>query len=125
MKKIISVLVFLLLAGCSDSGSDNVAHSPTPLENLLESNTTWPYAIEGVLDIIKAGGLEESEYPHWAVGFLIAPGSGNGLLIEIGEGIANEGRINVDSGKKIKVWLSQPKIQHGVKTYPIVKMRSI
>lgn len=125
MKKIIGVLVFLLLAGCSDIESENSTYSATKLETVLEANTTWPYETEGVLDIVEAGGLEESEYPHWAVGFLLAPGAGDGLLIEIGEGIASEGRINIDSGKRIKVWLNQPKFQSGVKTYPIIKMRNL
>jgi hypothetical protein len=125
MKKLIGALVILLLAGCGNNDSGNPTYSATKLETVLKANTTWPYEIEGVLDIIEAGGFEESEYPHWAIGFLLAPGAGDGLLIEIGEGIAKEGRINVDSGKRIKVWLSQPKMLHGVKTYPIVKMRNI
>lgn len=125
MKKFIGVLVFLLLAGCSDNDSDNSNYSATKLETVLAANTTWPYEIEGVLDIVEAGGFEESEYPHLAIGFLLASGAGDGLLIEIGEGIAKEGRINVDSGNRIKVWLSKPKMLHGVKTYPIVKMRNI
>lgn len=125
MKKFIGVLVFLFLAGCSDNDSDNSNYSATKLETVLAANTTWPYEIEGVLDIVEAGGFEESEYPHLAIGFLLASGAGDGLLIEIGEGIAKEGRINVDSGNRIKVWLSKPKMLHGVKTYPIVKMRNI
>jgi len=125
MKKFIGVLVFLFLAGCSDNDSDNSNYSATKLETVLAANTTWPYEIEGVLEIVEAGGFEESEYPHLAIGFLLASGAGDGLLIEIGEGVAKEGRINVDSGSRIKVWLSKPKILHGVKTYPIVKMRHI
>lgn len=125
MKKLICFLAILLLAGCSDSGSDYGADSPSPLEIKLEFNTTWPYEVEGVLDIVEAGGYEESNYPNWAVGSLVTPDSGYGLLIEIGEGIASEGQIEIDSGKKIKVWLSQPHMQYGVKTYPIIKMRNI
>ena len=125
MKKLIGVLTILLLAGCSDSGSDYGADSPSPLEIKLESNTTWPYEVEGVLDIVEAGGYGDSDYPMWAVGNLVTPDSGYGLAKNIGEGVASEGSINIDSGKKIKVWLSQPKIQFGVKTYPIIKMRSL
>jgi len=124
MKNLLLAFTFLVLAGC---GSDGASDAPEPgsLEAILRDNTSWPYQAEGVLDIVEAG-FEESDYAHWAVGFLIAnPGDDFGPMIEITAGVAERAKVDIDSGRRVRVWLEEPKTEYGVLTYPVSRIEKL
>ena len=123
MKKLLFSKLFLLfLVACGESEERSDVSS---LERLLETNESWPYEVVGVLDIVEAGGYEESEYPSWAVGMLTTDDTPNGIGIEIGDGVVSRARINIDSGKKVRVWLEAPHNQYGDTTYPVSKIKPL
>ena len=124
MKNLMLACAFLALAAC---GSDGAGDAPEPgsLEAILQDNTTWPYQAEGVLDIVEAG-FEESDYAHWAVGFLITdPGDDFGIMIEITDGVAERAKVDIDSGRRVRVWLEEPKTDYGVLTYPVSRIEKL
>ena len=125
MNKLIISITFLLLAACG--GSDySEAPEPGSLEAKLQSNSTWPYKAVGVLDVIEAGGFDESGYANWGVGFLITdPADEFGVMIEIGEGVAERAKFDIDSGRKVRVWLEEPKTEYGELTYPISRIEKL
>ncbi len=115
--------VLLLLVGCGGQDSGNDA-SVSSLEETLSANTVWPQEVVGVLDIVEAGGYGDSEYPSWAVGSLLTDDDDEGISISIGEGVVSRARIDIDSGKQVKVWLEAPKSEYGTKTFPISRIQS-
>ncbi len=34
-------------------------------------------------------------------------------------------RVDIDSGKPVRAWLEAPKMQYGVKTYPVSKLEAL
>ena len=114
-------LVFLVLVSSCGSG-DPSANGSDSLESIMASNSQWPFAVVGTLDIVEAGGYGDSEYPEWAVGSLITSDDPEGIAIEIGSGVVASSGIDIDSGKSVRVWLDQPNKQYGILSYPITKM---
>lgn len=124
MKKLAVAMVVLALTACGGGDPDD-APEPGSLEAVLQSNSTWPYEATGVLDIVEAG-FEDSEYAHWAVGFLLTdPGDEFGIMIEITDGVAERAKIDIDSGKTVRVWLEKPKTEYGELTYPVSRIESL
>ena len=122
MRQLILIAIALSLAACG-GGIDEGGGSE--LEALLDANTTWPYEVTGVLDIVEAGGYEESDYPTWAVGALVNDQTDEfGIAIEIDGNVIPRARIDIDSGKPVRAWLEAPKMQYGVKTYPVSKLEA-
>lgn len=117
--------VFFLLTACSGESTDSRSVVSSSLEVKLSANTTWPYEVTGVLDIVEAGGYEDSNYPSWAVGSLLIDGDTTGVAINIGEGVVSRAGVDIDSGKKVRVWLNAPKIEHGVKVYEVSKIEAL
>ena len=115
--------VLLLLVGCGGQDSGNGA-SVSSLEETLSANTAWPQEVVGVLDIVESGGYDDSKYPSWAVGSLLTDDDDEGLSISIGEGVVSRARIDIDSGKQVKVWLEAPKSEYGVETFLISRIES-
>ncbi|SMF63205.1 hypothetical protein SAMN02745866_04078 [Alteromonadaceae bacterium Bs31] len=123
MKKLFVFIVCLFaLVACSDGGVP--ANNSTSIEAELKSNGNWPYQIQGVLDIVEAGGYEDTEYPGWAVGGLVREGDEFGVSISIGEGVVAAAGIDIDSRKLVTVWLGAPKKEFGVLTYPVERISS-
>lgn len=112
----------LLLACGGNEKTDGVISS---VEALLKNNSSWPYAVEGVFDIVDAGGYEDTNYPGWAVGSLEVEGSTYGLGIDIGPGVVGKAKIDIDSGKKFRVWLGKPTKEYGDIIYPVEKIERI
>lgn len=121
MKKIFALLILAILStSCSDS-----SHTPSEssvLEQKLNSNSEWPFEVSGVLDIIEAGGYDESEYPAWAIGEFVQEGDDFGVLVHIKDNVAAAAKLNVDPAKAVTVWLGSPEKEHGILTYPVEKM---
>ena len=119
---LIITMLALLLASCggSDSGGDGGI-----LEIRLAKNTEWPYEMVGVLDIVEAGGWDESDYPTWAVGNIITDDDEWGVMIEIGDGVVSRARINIDSGEPVRVWLEKPHKKYDVLTYPVSRIEAL
>lgn len=118
--------LLMLLVACGDTDRDSVGPTVSGLEAVLSTNSEWPYETIGILDIVEAGGYEDSEYPSWAVGFLLESekDEGIGVSISIGEGVVSRAKINIDSGMKVKVWLEAPTTQWGVDRYPISRIQA-
>ncbi len=123
-KSFLCLLVPLLLVACGGQDSDNGGASVSSLEEALSANTDWPHEVVGILEIVEAGGYDDSEYPSWAVGNLFADDDDEGIGISIGEGVVSRARIDIDSGKKVRVWLEAPKLEYGFKTFPISRIQS-
>ena len=122
MRKFLASIVVLTLSACG-GGYEEPAPEPGSLEAKLLDNTSWPYEAVGVLDIIEAGGFDESNYAEWAVGFLLTdPNDEFGVMIEISDGLAQRARFDIDSRKKVRVWLERPKDVHDVPMYPVSKL---
>ena len=116
---------FLILAACGGGGPDALTETMSPLEARLLANTAWPYEVVGVLDIVEAG-FEDSEYADWAVGSLVTDETDEfGVQINIGRGVAAHGKINIDSGERVKVWLEAPIPEYGVQTYPVSRIEKL
>ena len=115
--------VLLLLVGCGGQDSGNGA-SVSSLEETLSANTAWPQEVVGVLDIVEAGGYGDSEYPSWAVGSLLTDDDDEGISISIGEGVVSRAKIDIDSGKTVRVWLQAPKLEYGIEFYPVSRIQS-
>ena len=120
MRYIIPLVFLVLVSGCGSS--DPSASKSDSLESILASNSQWPFAVVGILDIVEAGGYGDSEYPEWAVGSLITSDDPEGIAIEIGSGVVASSGIDIDSGKSVRVWLEQPNKQYGILSFPITKM---
>ena len=114
-----------VLISCGGEGSGNGDASTSSLEKTLSANTTWPHEIVGVLDIVEAGGYDDSEYPAWAVGSLITADDEYGVSISIGESVVSRAGINIDSGEEVRVWLEAPKKEFGVETFPVSRIQSL
>ena len=114
------MLLFMLLAACSDSTQD--APEVSGLEREMLTVTTWPHEVSGILEIVEAGGYDEADYPNWAVGALVTASDEYGVSIDIGSGVVARAGIDIDSGEVVKVWLGQPKKEYGVLTYPVEKI---
>lgn len=123
MRRLILFAVLFGLAACSDAPDER---SASELEALLDANTTWPYEVTGVLDIVEAGGFDENDYPTWAVGSLVNEQTDEfGISIDIEGDVVPRARINIDSGKPVRAWLEAPEMQYGVKTYSISKLEAL
>ena len=116
---IVSMAVSLGACGGNDAGSGN------SLEAMLASNTQWPYELVGTLDIVEAGDFDESDYPAWAVGSIVTDSDEWGVLINIGPGVIRKAKVNIDSGKKVRVWLDKPRRENGDMFYPISKIQAL
>ena len=127
MKKLIAIAAFLLLGACGDGGApDDYGDVKSALESALETNETWPYEAVGILEIVEAGFDDNSEYAAWAVGSLLTDDDDEwGIMIEIGEGVAQKARIDIDSGQKVRVWLGRPENKYGDTSYPVVRMQRL
>ncbi len=123
MRQLVIYAFVFGLAACGGS-IDEERHSE--LAVLLDANTSWPYEVTGVLDIVEAGGYDENDYPTWAVGSLITDQTDEfGISIDIEGDVVPRARINIDSGKPVRAWLEAPKMQYGVTTYPIAKLEAL
>ena len=124
MRQVFStVAIALLLAACGGGGMDSADSSN--LEIRLAGNTTWPYELVGVLDIVEAGGYDDAGYPSWAVGNIVTDDDEWGVMIEIGEGVVSRAQINIDSGKKVRAWLEKPHKKYDVMTYPVSRIEAL
>ena len=118
------VALTFVLAACGGDSSYSGGDGGI-LEIRLAKNTEWPYEMEGVLDIIEAGGYDESNYPTWAVGFVVADADDMGVMIEIGDGVVSRAKINIDSGEPVRVWLEKPHKKYDVLTYPVSRIEAL
>jgi len=124
MRKLLMILIVLAVTGCG-GGYEEPVPEPGSLEAKLLANSTWPHEAIGVLEIVEAG-FDDSDYAEWAVGFLITdPDDEFGVMIEITDGLAERARIDIDSGKKVRVWLEEPKKADDVLSYPISKIEAL
>ena len=118
------VALMFVLAACSGDSSYSGGDGGI-LEIRLAKNTEWPYEMVGVLDIIEAGGYDESDYPIWAVGNIITDEDEWGVMIEIGDGVVSRAKINIDSGEPVRVWLEKPHKKYDVMTYPVSRIEAL
>jgi hypothetical protein len=115
-----------LVCGLAACGGTIDEENGSELATLLEANTSWPYEVTGVLDIVEAGGFDENDFPTWAVGSLVNDQTDEfGIAIDIEGDVVPRARINIDSGKPVRIWLEAPKMQYGIKTYPIAKLEAL
>ena len=123
MRQLTLIALLLGLAACGGATDSTGASG---LQAVLDANTTWPYEVTGVLDIVEAGGFDENDYPTWAVGSLVNDQTDEfGIAIDIEGDVVPRARINIDSGKPVKAWLEAPTTQYGVKTYSISKLEAL
>ncbi len=123
MRRLILVALMVGLAACSDAMDERGA---SELEALLDANTTWPYEVTGVLDIVEAGGWDENYNPTRAVGSLVNDQTDEfGISIDIEGDVVSRARINIDSGKPVRAWLEAPTMQYGIETYSISKLEAL
>ena len=125
MRKIFCSLALALLLGACGAGEGISDDYGGNLEILLAKNTEWPYEMVGILDIVEAGGYDDSDYPTWAVGNIITDDDEWGVMIEIGDGIVRQAEINIDSGEKVRVWLEKPHKKYDVLTYPVSRIEAL
>jgi hypothetical protein len=121
MHKLVFIFLVFGLSACDNEGGGGTSTIGSGLEAVLESNESWPYEAVGILDIVEAG-YGESDDPEWAVGSLVTKDDEFGVGIEIDGNVISRARINIDSGKEVRVWLEKPKMEYGVKTYPVSKI---
>ena len=121
-------LVFMaaafILAACGGGGGSGGSDGGI-LEIRLAKNSEWPYEMIGVLDIVEAGGWDDSDFPSWAVGNIITDEDEWGVMIEIGDGVVRKAGINIDSGEKVRVWLEKPHKNYDVLTYPVSRIEAL
>lgn len=123
MRRLILIAMVLGLSAC---GGTTDEENPSELQVQLDANTTWPYEVTGVLDIVEAGGFDENDYPTWAVGSLINDQTDEfGISIDIVGDVVPRARINIDSGESVRAWLEAPTMQYGVKSYPVSKLEAM
>ena len=122
---IFCALLTLVMAACGGGGDNPYIEDGGKLQGLLANNTEWPYEMVGVLDIVEAGGYEESDYPTWAVGNVITDDDEWGVMIEIGDGVVSRARINIDSGEAVRLWLEKPHKKYDVLTYPVSRIEAL
>ncbi len=123
MRRLFLAAFVVGLAACGGASDDRNAGG---LQALLDANTTWPYEVTGVLDIVEAGGFDENDYPTWAVGSLVNDQTDEfGVAIDIQGDVVARARINIDSGEPVRAWLEAPITQYGVKTYPVSKLEGL
>ena len=115
--------LLLILTACG--GGESNTTSGLTLEAILATNTAWPYELVGTLDIVEAGGYGETDYPSWAVGSVFTREDEWGVSISIGEGVVSRAKIDIDSGKEVRLWLEAPKQEYGVLTYPVSKIEAL
>ena len=120
---IVPIAVGLVACGGDDAGSGSSAGNS--LEATLAGNTQWPYELVGTLDIVEAGDFDESDYPAWAVGSVVTDTDEWGVLINIGPGVIRKAKVNIDSGKKVRVWLEKPRKENGDLFYPVSKIQAL
>ena len=61
-------------------------------EQLLVSNTSWPFKIRGTLSIIDAGSIDENDFPHWTIGEFELENVDGKVLVEFrGDTLRNAG----------------------------------
>ena len=114
------------MCACGGGATDDYGDITSALETALAENQDWPYEAVGVLDIVEAGGFDESGYVEWAVGTLLTEDDDEwGVMIEIKDGIAQRARIDIDSGENVRVWLGAPSREYGVLSYPVVRMEKL
>lgn len=123
MRQLILIAFVLGLAACG--GATDYEYT-SELGVSLDANTSWPYEVTGVLDIVEAGGFDENDYPTWAVGSLVNDQTDEfGISISIDGDVVPRARINIDSGKPVRAWLEAPTMEFGIKTYPISKLEAM
>ena len=127
MNRLIAVAILMFIAACG--GGDKPGEfgdRKSALESALESNTSWPYEAVGVLDIVEAGFDGTSEYAEWGVGSLLTDDDDEwGISITLRQGVAEQARIDIDSGEPVRVWLEAPVEEYGYTTYPISRMEKL
>ena len=121
---LISAMLAFVLAACGGDGGSDMGDAGL-LEIRLAKNTEWPCEVVGVLDIVEAGGYDESDYPTWAVGNIITDDDEWGVMIEIGDGVVSRAKINIDSGEQVRVWLEKPHKKYDVMTYPVSRIEAL
>jgi hypothetical protein len=121
MHRLIFIFLVFGLSACSNDGGDSASTIGAGLEAVLESNESWPYEAVGILDIVEAG-YGETDDPEWAVGSLVTKDDEFGVSIEIDGNVISRAQINIDSGKPVRVLLEKPKMEYGVKTYPVSRI---
>ena len=124
-KLLIAASAAFVLAACGGGGAGTDSDYGGVLQLQLAKNTEWPYEVVGILDIVEAGGFDESDYPNWAVGNIITDDDEWGVMIEIGEGVVSRAKINIDSGKKVRAWLEKPHKNYDVLTYPVSRIEAL
>jgi hypothetical protein len=122
---LVAVLFFVVAACSGGSNDEGTSGGDYTLEAILEANTSWPYEVVGVLDIVEAGGYDDSDYPTWAVGSIVPDGEEWGVSIEIQGNVVSRARINIDSGKPVRAWLEAPKREYGIDTYPVSRIEAL
>ncbi len=124
MPKLVLILLVFALYACGNGGGGNAPASGPSLETVLESNESWPYETVGILDIVEAG-YGESDSPEWAMGSLVTRDDDFGVGIMIDGNVISRARINIDSGKRVRVWLEAPTMEYGDKVYPVSKIEPL
>ena len=124
-KLLIAAGLAFALAACGGGGESADSDYGGVLQLQLANNTEWPHEVVGVLDIVEAGGFDESDYPNWAVGNIITDDDEWGVMIEIGEGVVSRAKINIDSGEKVRAWLEKPHKNYDVLTYPVSRIEAL
>lgn len=120
---LIAAAAMLVAAGCSEAPA-GTSSSEVTLENELKQNTSWPYQVVGVLDIVDAGFDPDTGRVSWAAGAIVTENDPDGVLIMIEEGAVRDG-IDIDSGKKVRAWLGEPNHEYGAPTYTVSRVESL
>ncbi len=117
---IISSIIFVLSA-CDNSSNIRMDNT---IEKNLKNNTTWPHLIVGVLDIAHAEGYDDdSGYPSVAAGQIDTGNQLDDISIEITGDVLKAAGIDIDSGEKLKIWVTgPPRHEYDIDIYKVVKL---
>ena len=77
-----------------------------------------------MLSFVEAGGWD-GDYATWGVGSLEMDDSDEEILVDLNGNAAVDAKFDIDSGKKVRVWLNPPKKDGVYPGYQIVKIKQI
>ncbi len=121
MKRFIIILLSFLAFSCS---GENPKSSGSEVSS-LSSVVSWPHEVKGELDIIDAGGFDDSNYASWAVGTFLPKGDTEPINVNFAGSILKEADIDAEFAfaNPVTLWLDKPVKEHGVLAYPVTKWR--